>query len=313
MVDWQEKDGDDRCRVRMDFKIEELQAEEDSRMVHFRIVPDPRRYVRQEAGGKVVYLDKYLDHAIDEREMMRSCGALAPGMPIHHLPASIRSAPDYAAARKQALKAELLDGGYRPPDEEAAQHRPLKTDTKWLVFLSVDICGATALRRGNPTGFEQAYAIFLRELGTVVGQFGGTILKTTGDGFIAYIDHPAFTQQCDKAIDMGLTLQVVIRDSINPSLTEAGLPEIRIRIGGDCGTAQVRSLCVPPTGFATPEVASDALNRVVKIEESAGSGEFHIGRNLYELIHVQWLERAEEVSFDGESVGMPGYKTYRMS
>jgi hypothetical protein len=67
------------------------------------------------------------------------------------------------------------------------------------------------------------------------------------------------------------------------------------------------------TGFTTREVASNALNLAVKIEESAGSGEFLIGRNLYELIHVQWLERAEEVTFDGESVGIPGYKTYRIS
>jgi class 3 adenylate cyclase len=297
----------------MDFKIEELHAEEGGRTIQFRIVPDPRRYVRQEAGGKVVYRDRYLNHAIDEREMMPSCGAQTAGMPLHYLTTSIRSAPDYATARKRALMAELRDGGYRPPDEEAAKHRLLNADTKWLVFLSVDICGATALRRGNPTGFENAYAIFLRELGTVVGQFGGTILKTTGDGFIAYLDHPAFAQQCDRAIDMGLTLQRVLRDSINPALIDAGLPEIQVRVGGDCGTAQIRSLCVPLTGFTTREVASNALNLAVKIEESAGSGEFLIGRNLYELIHVQWLERAEEVTFDGESVGIPGYKTYRIS
>jgi hypothetical protein len=33
---------------------------------------------------------------------------------------------------------------------------------------------------------------------------------------------------------------------------------------------------------------------------------------LYELIHVQWLERATEVEFESASVGLTEYKTYRM-
>lgn len=61
------------------------------------------------------------------------------------------------------------------------------------------------------------------------------------------------------------------------------------------------------------EIASDALNRAVKIQESAEANQLRIGRDLYELIHVQWLERAEEVAFDGQSVGIPGYKTYKVA
>jgi hypothetical protein len=69
---------------------------------------------------------------------------------------------------------------------------------------------------------------------------------------------------------------------------------------------------IPMTGFSSVEVASDALNRAVKIEEACKINEFRIGRSLYELIHVQWLERATEVEFDGTSVGLPSYQTYRM-
>lgn len=301
--------------ARMDLAVEVVSVDEATRMVHFRVLPDPRRYIRTERDGETYYLDRYLKYAISERAMRDMCANQTVAMPLHHLPSSVSSASDYAAARRAALNKELKGSEYIAPAEAAAQHRQLEETgpDKQLVFLSVDICGSTALRRANPAMFERAYAIFLRELGTVVGQFHGAILKTTGDGFIAYIDYPAFTQQGDNAVDMALTFLVVLRDSINPALGQVGLPELSIRIGGDYGNAKVRQVKVPLTGFSQPEIASDALNRAVKIEKSSQENEFRVGRALYEILHVQWLERAEEVSFDANTVGIPGYKTYRIS
>jgi len=100
---------------------------------------------------------------------------------------------------------------------------------------------------------------------------------------------------------------------VNPALQEAGLYPLKIRIGADYGPAQTRHVEIPPTGFSQAEVASDALNRACKIEKSGRPNEFRIGRRLYELIHVKWLERATEVSFDGASIGIPGYKVYQVS
>jgi hypothetical protein len=76
---------------------------------------------------------------------------------------------------------------------------------------------------------------------------------------------------------------------------------------------QIRHLEVPATGFSEPEVASDALHRAVKIEKSCNPNEFRIGRRLYELIHVKWLERGTEVPFDGSKVGIPGYRVYQIT
>jgi class 3 adenylate cyclase len=170
----------------------------------------------------------------------------------------------------------------------------------------------SALRHANRTRFDEAYRIFVRELGTVVGQFKGHIYKLTGDGFTAYIDHPAFTVRSDQAVDLGLSLLVMLRESINPALVGAGLPEFKIRIGADSGLATFRQIEVPMTGFSDTEVGSDALNRAVKIQESAGANEFRIGRDLYELLHVKWLERAAEVCFYGGSIGTPEYRVYKV-
>src|SRR3546814_3899633 len=105
--------------------------------------------------------------------MHQMCENQVKGLPLYSLSASIESTQDYAASRKMALEGELQGGGYLPPAEKPIAHRALDAGAAntSLVFLSVDICGSTALRRADRAGFDRAYELLLRELGTVVGQF----------------------------------------------------------------------------------------------------------------------------------------------
>lgn len=298
--------------MRADFVSEIESFDEATGIARIRMQPDPRRYEKLERNGETLYIDKYLRYAFTLENMV--AGAW-DGVPSYHLQARIESTADYAEARQSALADEMTSGEYSPPPESPCGHHEIVSGERerGLGFLSVDICGASALRRRNPAAFDRAYELFTRELGTVVGQFNGSILKTKGDGFIAFIDHPSFTNLCDHLIDMGISLLVVLHRSLNPVLVSAGMEPLSIRIGADYGEANVRTLTIPATGFATQEVASDALNRAVKIEEACPPNQFWIGRCLYELIHVQWLERATETAFDGACVGMPDYKTYRVT
>ena len=297
--------------IRIDFIQEVVSYYEETKIASFRLLPDPRRYIESERDGETYYVDKYLKVAFALEDLV---AGFRPGMPSYALSSTVGSTPEYAVDRLSALEHELEGGKYIPPKEKAIAHHELDAEgrDKQLAFLSVDICGATALRKSAPSAFDDAYDLFIRELGTIVGQFNGTMLKTKGDGFIAYIDHPSFTSLCDAVIDMGLSILFVLQRSINPALRKGRLPGFDVRIGADYGAAKLRKMSVPSTGFSSLEVASDALNRAVKIEESCSANEFRIGRCLYELIHVQWLERATEVEFDGASVGLPGYKSYRM-
>lgn len=308
------QDSDFGPQFRMDFTIETVSADDRTRVVHFAMVPDARRYERVERNGEKFYLDKYLKHLIPVNEMNRSMVRQMPGLPLFALSPTIESAPEYAAGRRPAIAESLRTGRYIPPAEQALPHKRFEDNPRArnIAFLSIDVCGSSRQRELDPKGFDQAYGILLRELGTVVGQFNGAILSPTGDGFIALVDHPSFTCQCDAAIDLGLSLLVVLRDSVNPALQEARLNPLKIRIGADYGPAETRNVKIPATGFSQAEVASGALNRACKIEKSGNPNEFRIGRRLYELIHVQWLERATEVPFDGASVGIPGYKAYRV-
>ncbi|SPA21981.1 conserved hypothetical protein [Cupriavidus taiwanensis] len=293
---------------RFDFSIEVLSTDNNTRTVQFCARPDPRRYDSVTIDGVPYYRDRYLETLIAGEEMAREMS----GLPIFHLQPSIKSAPEYALARKQAAVQELSGHGHTPPPERATQHQEYSDSLRDIAFLSVDICGATAHRRRDAAGFERAYDLFLKELGTLVGQFNASILKTTGDGFIAYIDHPSFTSQCDATVDLGLSLLVLLRDAVNPALAMVDLAPLSIRIGADYGPSTTRKVLIPSTNFQAMEVASDALNRAVKIQESCEPGTLRIGRELYELVHVQWLERAAPVQFDHRAVGIDNYRVYEI-
>lgn len=312
--DWQDKDETGNVRQRFDFEIEPIRADESTNSIVLRVQPSRRRYSVIEVKGERHYLDRFMKTIIPESVVEEMITAQLGGMPFTYNPPSIESAQEYALVRQEAIAAELLGQEYvAPPEKARPQSVPsFEAGSRFLTFLSVDICGSSALRQINADAFDRAYEIFLRELATSVGHFHGSILKTTGDGFIAFVDGAGFTTQCDNTIDLGLTFLTVLRGSVNPALEEAGLPTLKIRVGADCGDARLREIDVPATGFKAPEIASDALNRAVKIEQSASENELRIGRALYELVHVQWLERCQKVDFDSEEVGIHGYQVYRV-
>ncbi|WP_257835086.1 adenylate/guanylate cyclase domain-containing protein [Burkholderia glumae] len=296
-------------QARFDFEIERFSSDSNDGKFEVRLIPDSRRYDEVEVDGVHYYRDKFLRTLVRLEDMAQPMR----GLPIYHLPPSIKSTPEYADRRRGPVEQQLRGEKFIEPEEKATQHRDFSSNsTRDLAFLSIDICGATAYRRKDPHGFDKAYPVFIRELGTLVGQFNGRILKTTGDGFIAYIDHPSFTSLCDNAIDLGLSLISFTIRTLNPSLKSAGLKPLSIRVGADYGPAETYTHEIPSTNYRSIEVASDALNRAVKIEEACKPNQFKIGRNLYELIHVKWLERATKVSFDGSSVGIDGYEVYKV-
>lgn len=305
----------DRRLGRMDFTFEVVRTDKASGTVCFTVVPDERRYETIEREGEKFYLDKFLRVLISDEDMKDHIVNQMPGLPFYQLEPSIKSTPAYADKRRPAIASELRTGQFIPPEEKAVPHKRLEDNptSRDIAFLSIDICGSSSLRSADPSAFDCAYKIMLHELGTLVGQFNGSILKLTGDGFIAVIDHPSFTRQCDNAVDLGLSFLVMLRDSVNPALKEVGINPLKIRVGADYGAAIIQQLEIPPTGFSQLDIASDALNRAVKIEQSCEENEFRIGRALYELVHVQWLQRAKNVEFDGANVGIPDYEVYRIT
>jgi class 3 adenylate cyclase len=302
--------------VRVDMTFDLLSMDEATGKFAVAMRPDPRRCEVTEQNGVKHYRDKYLDLLFSEELLFESAPQLA-GLPIFYNPPHIDNTPTYATERRAAVETQLQSGVFVAPDSKTDRHQQLiiNEPSRNITFISVDICGSTKLRAENANQFDRAYDIFIQELGTLVGKFHGTFLKTTGDGFIAFIDYPSINTQCDQAIDLGTSLLVVLLDAVNPALVAEGLPEVSIRIGADHGPASITEVSVPTTGFSEPTVKSDALNRAVKIQGEADANQFLIGRTLYERIHVHWLERCrEETGIDlALKLGFDEYQIYSVS
>ncbi|WP_027576980.1 adenylate/guanylate cyclase domain-containing protein [Bradyrhizobium sp. WSM1743] len=300
--------------VRMDFAWDIVSLDETTQTFRAIVKPDPRRYETLQMEDGLYYRDKYLDFLVSE-ECLNSMSGVA-GLPMYCNSPTIKSASDYTQDRRTAIESQLQSGIFIAPNSEADQHRQLAPEdpVRNVTFLSVDICGSTKLRARNGSSYDRAYTIFFQELGSVVGQFHGTILTSTGDGFIAYITSQSVNVQCDNALDMGLTFLAVLEGAVNPALEAAGLPSLSIRVGADHGVAVVSELNVPSTGFSERVMKSDGLNRCAKINGKAKAGQFLIGRELYERIHVQWLERCSEVSVDlAGAFGFENYEIYSVT
>jgi class 3 adenylate cyclase len=301
--------------VRMDFVWDIVSLDEVTRTVCAIARLDPRRYETIRKDDGLYYRDKYLDFLISE-ECLKDSMTGAAGVPMYSDPPTIKSASNYTEDRRAAIETQLQSGVFIAPNSKPDRHRQLATQEpgKDMTFLSVDICGSTKLRARDANSYDRAHAIFFQELGTVVGQFHGTILTSTGDGFIAFIESQSVNVQSDNALDMGLTFLAVLEGAVNPALEAQGLPNLSIRVGADHRVAIVSELKVPSTGFSEKVIKSDGLNRCAKIQGKAKAGQFLIGRELYERVHVQWLERCAEVSVDlAGAFGFQDYEIYSVN
>lgn len=298
---------------RFDFirEIGEVDAHGNAKTMVLR--PDPRRYDRIEDDGRTIFVDRYTRIGVAFETIVEGFKN-SSDLKSFFLSPRIENTIEYAADRLDALRHEIKTGEHVPPAQQPVSHRPLDLpEERPVTFISLDVCGATRMRADDPKGFDRAFGLAFQELASAVGQFHGSIYKPTGDGFIAYIDHPSVTAR-DSAVDLGLTLLALLDKSLNPALVEMGVEPLSVRVGADHGPARMRSLRSAATGFSHDEVVSDALNRTVKLQEAAEPGTLLIGEALRQQLHVGWLERCTEVDTGiAHAVGIPGYKCFRIN
>lgn len=299
---------------RMDFVLKTESADSKEGVVNILMKPDPRRHQRVTHNGEDYYRDIFLGELVSVGSVNEKIATELKNLPIHYLSPRIHSSKEYTEDRLAALKHETLTGDYVKPNETPKMHSGLEPseEKRWIGFISVDICNSTQLSADDQQNYTEAYQLFFREMGTLVGQFNGEIFKPTGDGFLALINHPSFTRVADNLADFGQSAIMLLGQSINPILKSQGLPEFSIRVGAECGWASVGMLEVAATGYSSVDISSHALSQAVKIESSAGANEMRIGQALHATLHVNWLLRCEKVKFDGNPIGDTNYDVYRI-
>lgn len=152
---------------------------------------------------------------------------------VDHAP--FLSEPDKVLAEVE----EFLTGGHAAP---AQSHRALRT------VLFTDIVAST--ERAAATGDERWRAV-LHRFGEITEdltqRFGGTVVKNTGDGYLATFDGPTQAIRCAEALrDDAETLSIEIRAAIHTGECElldadiGGLAvHIAARILGQAGAAEI--------------------------------------------------------------------------
>lgn len=300
---------------RIDFSITPIVIDEAKRRIKIKIEPSPDRYKVMEIKGEFGFLDLYTSTFIPEAMMfaaMERASSKFDDMSMHSLVPAVKKLPPYSESRLAAVTKQLATGIYEPPSETAKPHVELQefSEERNFAFLSVDICKSTLLRKLNPVSFDKSHELFNQELATLVGQYNGTILKFTGDGFIAYIDYPAFTLQADTAVALGVGLVYHLKNCINPALVANGLTELSMRVGVEFGLARAKTTNVQAIGKSQTDFISDALNFAVKIQESCGVNEVRVGQNLRDVLHENYIKRLVRVDYDSGDSSGDEYRVY---
>lgn len=101
----------------------------------------------------------------------------------------------------------------------------LRSDEKFVTFLSVDMVGSTKIKTDNdPLSVEFTFNEYHAFIQTLVNKHGGKIHSTAGDGVTAVFEDPRLAFQAGKAIQGGLFEFNSFRNKLNrPVELRAGM------------------------------------------------------------------------------------------
>jgi class 3 adenylate cyclase len=288
-------------RFRMDFEVEIISWDEESRTFTAFFNPDPRRYEWKEINDKR-YLYDGLDNLYFPEEVFREGMKLLAGQPIHFQPPRIDDAEAYIQSREPHIQAALDGHGKVPTFEDKSEEflQSLAADKLAFVIISLDIVGSTKLAMAtDPKTYAQLISVALYELSEIVPNFHGHVLKYTGDGLIAYFPEPSFITKSDLAIDCTLTLRGLVYRILDPILEERSFPTIGVRIGLDAGEAYVETIGSPATK-QHKDIIGSVVSLAAKIQARAEPGGIFLGDAVERNLHTAWRQICEPVQLGEE-------------
>lgn len=154
------------------------------------------------------------------------------------------------------------------------------------VVLYVDLVGSTDMVLG--LSYEKLAIImeaFAQEMADTVVKHGGLVLKFIGDAVIGYFVHSDRTHfTADHAVRCAKSMRLVIREGINPILSQYHYPELHVRIGLDYGTNIVVRYGRDPERSPV-DLMGRAMNMASKIQSVADSDQILIGEAVYDMLH----------------------------
>ena len=169
-----------------------------------------------------------------------------------------------------------------------------------MIVLYVDLVGSTQMALQLPADkVAKIISSFSQEMGFVIKNHSGYVLKYVGDAVIGYFATPESPLiAADNAVICAKSMISVIEKGINPILSEYDYPELSVKIGMDFGENTI-------VRYGADEIKSHVdilgpgMSIASKITNLARPNQILIGEDVYEKLHPALKQSFKEVEWHG--------------
>lgn len=187
------------------------------------------------------------------------------------------------------------------------------------AVLFLDLSGFSG--RPSETAAEQdvilrTFNLFFSEMSRVVGDYGGSVEKNTGDGLMAYFEDGGGNppeRGATRAVASALTMMYATQHLVNPILRASSVEEIRFRVGIDYGVVTIAEVGAAQRFHGLVAIGTRA-NVACKMLDVAEPGEIIIGDSVWRQLPAEWAQWCElahvETGWSYRLTGLP-YSFYR--
>jgi len=191
------------------------------------------------------------------------------------------------------MKYEMTKISKDNPLNESVNLASKMTSADYLVAFSgqsksycvgmVDMVNSTKItHQMNHEKITKYYEIFLNSMGSVLGRFGGVVIKNIGDSLLYYF--PESSKHKRKygfmsCIEANLAI-IEEHKKISNKLLDHGLPSLDYRVSTDYGTCML----MKSNDSSVTDLVGPPMNMCSKINRSAAVNGIIIGSDCYEVV-----------------------------
>jgi adenylate cyclase len=167
-----------------------------------------------------------------------------------------------------------------------------------LVIMYADLVGSTNMTMTLPVDkMVTIIRAFTFEMTSTVRSYGGYVLKYVGDAIIAFF--PSGYNKllaCDKIVQCAKSMITVIKNGINPILSQYDYPDLGVKIGIDEGENVIvqygsdRSSLIDILGYS--------MSITAKITAITSPNRITIGEDVFNILHPEIKDRFTEIKLN---------------
>ncbi len=167
-----------------------------------------------------------------------------------------------------------------------------------MAVLYVDLVGSTTMTLEMPA--EKIAIIissFSQEMGSVIRQHHGYVLKFIGDAVIGFfVAGESALLSADNAVNCSKSMLSVIQKGINPILNQYDYPDLMVKIGVDFGQNIVVRYG-SDAEHSHVDLMGPAMNIASKIQYLAKPNQILIGSDVFQKLHPNLQKEFTQITW----------------